>query len=385
MHRMDYSRLFQAIDYSFVPGLIIKIGLILLIAFGLSYFLPRIKRPVLLIAFILLMRIALFQNPLAWYTYARMLQVEDVGFRNRDCLRYELSKYEKHSPLRILAIGSSQMSAVFRFPEGFPDDVQRRGLAGLGPIGLYLMRQDIAEMQPEYLLLYVSDFDIGRKPGLGSARSMPSQGFSFPKFWFDVHAHFESQDIDHFALRELAIGEIFPEYKYNFIFKGYLEMFAKRNAAMRQQVQQANEVVASENPQLKSLHALSEEFMPGNVYFLQELISYLQSKNIGVILVEGQYRPDAYAEHNLVTRDMAANYLQELADKNQNVYFISRDRLRHFEVEDYFDGENHSDYYHVTREPAVEFTMQLMEELPPEARPRNIPLNTGSTDVDDEN
>lgn len=305
---------------------------------------------------ILIVRIALFQNPLAWYVYHHTLDPEVIGWRQSSVLYDEFARYKKHDQVKYLAVGSSQTGAVYNFSRDTLNNFEVKSLAGLGPVDLYMYRHNILNYGPETILLYLSDFDMGRPPILETLKLAPSQGVNFPDIYYALERYFSGDTFDR-TIKEMAVGELFPEYKYSFIFKGYIDQLFNKNSVFPT-VSASMSDMEYEKYQFEQLKkVIDEEHIDANLYYLNRFISFFGERGISILILEGQYHPGAYTEKNLVVRRKVRSKLAGLERSHSNVRFIPDSEIMLFETSDYRDA------YHVNQEAGAEFTRHVVRYI----------------------
>src|SRR5690625_3549053 len=93
------------LDFSFLFYILIE----LIILAGIYRFCKRLppgwRTAVNTGIIILIVRIVLFQNPLAWYVYHHTLNPEVIGWRQSSVLYDEFAQYKKHDKVAYLAVG----------------------------------------------------------------------------------------------------------------------------------------------------------------------------------------------------------------------------------------------------------------------------------------
>lgn len=305
---------------------------------------------------ILIIRIILFQNPLAWYVYHHTLDPEVIGWRQSSVLYDEFAQYKSYDNVKYLAVGSSQTGAIYRFSNDTLSDFRVKSLAGLGPVDLYLYRYNILNYHPEHILLYLSDFDMGRPATLETVKLAPAQGLHFPAVYRDLNMYFSGKEFSR-TMKEVLVGELFPEYKYSFIFKGYIDQLFDKNkvfpvpaAAMTKEEYQEYQF-----EQLKNV--IDKSSIDVNLYYLDKFISFFEQRGISVIIIEGQYHPNAYTEKNLAVRKEVRNKLEMVEMSYSNVKFIPDSEIMLFKSSDYQDA------YHVNPEAGKRFMQQVVKYI----------------------
>jgi hypothetical protein len=319
---------------------------------------PFIKWASLFILVLFFFRIVLFGNPFAWAVYNKLLPVQSIDWRHHDVIACEAGKYlrpENH--IRYLAVGSSQTSVIYNKYARQNKDFSLFALAGLSPLDFYAYRNEICRRKPDYVLMNLSEFDMARNPELSSSKWSP---FSFRditelKSIIDTTDYFTPDERK--LVYDLFFSKYLIEYKYSFVFKDLLEMpFNKNKAAVRAEPDRVNDSLALA-VHLKYLSELSDKYIPFNMYYLAKGIQYLNSMNIPVIIVEGQYNPLAYQPHNMALNIQVHALLNGFVSAHPMNSFLSRDLIPPFVLEDYRDG------YHVKEEAGFRYAGLLIKEL----------------------
>ncbi|MBD3615428.1 MAG: hypothetical protein HUJ22_02565 [Gracilimonas sp.] len=336
------------LDFSFLIYIFIKLGILT----GVYFWSKRLNqnwRTVINVGIIILViRMILFQNPLAWYLYTHTLDPEVIGWRQSSVLYDEFTQFKKHENVESLAIGSSQVGFIYGFESDRESNLVVKSLAGIGPVDLYLYRHNIQKYNPKRILLYLSDFDMGRAPTLESIKLSPAQGIHFPDVYFDLRQHFSGERfID--TIKEMLVGEFFPEYKYSFIFKGYIDQFFNKKKVFPTPLAKmsSEEHEQYQFEQLKTV--IDEENIGTNLYYLKKFISFFEQKGISVVIFEGQYHPKAYTEYNLIVKNKVQEEFENLEKVHSNLNFVPNSELIWFEASDFRDA------YHVTHEAGKRF------------------------------
>ncbi len=344
------------LDFSFLIYIAIELA-ILAGVYRFSKRLPRRWRTAVNTGIIILaMRIILFQNPLAWYVYHHTLDPEVIGWRQSSVLYDEFARYKKHDEVAYLAVGSSQTGAVYNFSRDTLANFDVKSLAGLSPVDLYLYRHNISNYEPKTILLYLSDFDLGRPPVLETLKLAPPQGIHFPDVYRNLRTHFSGEPFER-TVKEMLAGELFPEYKYSFIFKGYIDQLFNKNSVFPSVAASMSdtEYEMYQFEQLKKV--IDEEHIPINLYYLNKFISFFEERGISILILEGQYHPNAYTEKNLAVRKKVRSKLANLEKSHHNVRFIPDSEIMLFKTSDYRDA------YHVNQEAGAEFTQHVVRYI----------------------
>ena len=169
--------------------IVLEVGLVLLGLVPLVVGKRSARTRFLLTLFVLVTasRLCLFGNPFAWAIYSKFLRVDDVDYRPSDVIRIEERKYQFGLPQnhsKYLAVGSSQIGCIFVNATARAAGIRNFSLAGMGPLDFVLYSDYICDCSPEYVILYLSEFDLCRAPQVTLLKTGPSQGFG----WFRLLA-----------------------------------------------------------------------------------------------------------------------------------------------------------------------------------------------------
>lgn len=348
-------------DPRYLVMLVIKLVLIAAGFLLIKKFRPRWKYPAYFVIGIFFVRILLFGQQFSWEFYCDHLTVDDIGWRQQSAIYVEKNKFFKRAhPIKFLTVGSSQTYVIYSPYSKKHNDMVVFNFAGMTMLDLYLYRNYIAAKEPEYVLLYLSEFDLAKEPSLDAAKIAPNQGFDFFSNYAVLNAIAKEAGSE-LSLKEMAVGEFFPEYKYAFIFKGLTEKWTGKNKALH--TKSLYEQLSPDGDQLKKdlaglADSLDARWIPYNVHFLSKFLAYCREKSLKVVIVEGQYNPLAYTEKSMVLNQKVRVELENGA-KEFDAVFIPRSQIRPFTQEDYMDAE------HVKPEPAYEFVERLMNKLDP--------------------
>jgi len=276
------------IDFSFLLYIFIELIILATMFWWAKRKLSQRWRAIINIGImILIIRIILFQNPLAWYVYNHTLEPEVIGWRQSSVLYDKFNQFKKHEDVKYLAVGSSQTGAIYNFSRDTLSDFRVKSLAGFGPLDLYLYRYNILNYGPEEILLYLSDFDMGRAPVLETIKLAPPQSFHFLPVYYSLKKYFSGDQFKR-AMKEMLVGELFPEFKYSFIFKGYISQLFNKNSAFPTVAASMTEKEhkAYQFKQLKKV--IKADNIPVNLYYLNKFISFFEKRGIPILIIEGQ-------------------------------------------------------------------------------------------------
>jgi hypothetical protein len=351
----DPERWLQADGMLIVALLVLLIGSRLA---GARHFLLH-----LLIVFLAL-RLVLLGNPWIWQLYTDKLEFADVGWRQHSVISRMRDSYlqEDRQP-HYLAVGSSQTGILYAEHARQHADLGIFDLAGMTPLDFLMFRRQIAQRRPEVILLYLSDFDIAREIPPESISMAPRQGLGLLQLWSWFGA-LPSGDIYERAVAELLVGEVFPEFKYGFIFRGISDKAMNRVAQrLGRQVPQQPSVRTPLEERVRLLRStISMEYVESGVSLLRAFLEFTATMDTRVVIVEGQYHPAVFNEAILQANRAVAGRLAALAKTFAHVRYIPRSMTGEFTAQDY------TDLTHVRPAAGYDFTRRLIDLLESGAR-----------------
>lgn len=304
---------------------------------------------------ILLVRLILFDNMASWGCYFKILSPADIGWRQKDVIIHEVKRSFKWpaQEIKYLAVGSSQTGAVYKRYADKNSDFRTFVLAGLGPMDMYLYRDYIARYSPEYILLYLSEFDIAREPDLNLAKIAPYQKQALIQLFPDLRAIARKYNKG-MALQEMIVGEFLPEYKYSFIFKGMTYKLFQKKAPLYERGDKEPEGILQRH--LWNLQTnLDEGAIPLNMKFLKRFLSFCEKNDFKVVIVEGQYNPLGYYERNLELNEYVREEVISVVKSYKNVQFLPRTSLPSLAPEDYEDA------YHIKASKSEDMARNIIK------------------------
>jgi hypothetical protein len=296
-------------------------------------------------------RILIFNNPVFFKVASNTLNVEDIGWRENDALKTDRNGFFTWGPYDYLAIGSSQVGAVFKKYSGLNKNFKVFSLAGMGTLDYVLYQQNIKNYYPRNIILYLSDFDLCRKPYLSSAKLAPTQpiikmGKLISQLWkHDLQGNYA----------ELVTANFLPEYRYQYIFKGLLHKGFGKNKTFPHQDAVKTSKKENLQIQLSSLEKLNSKWVEINLELLSNFLKWCEKSNIRVFIVEGHYHPKALTK-NLILHDKVSKRIEILTRTNKAVY-IKSEHVYSFSEDDYRDG------YHVLVKAGYNFTKKLVRVI----------------------
>lgn len=318
----------------------------------------------IVLLFMLFTRLLLLENPFAWKIYHQTLSQKDVGYREFDIIGTQIAGFKGSlmpKPTEFLAVGSSQVGAIFHQWGGPPIDLKIYSVAGMRPIDYLLYRDELHKTRPRNILLYLSEFDIAVSPQIETVLLGPRQGLKLIGIWEKMIKCGLWNDYKNMLIHSV-FAEMLPEYKYSFIFRGIVrKIWGPYPAVNSSLLPLAMDPSAIDPELLKSIELLTHLFHDAGVRFniecLREFVAFCADQNIQVIIVEGQYNPLAYTPKALNYNAKVREMLSTLPKEYKNVRFIPRTLCYQFNSGEYMDIS------HVVPDAARRFTKQLSLSL----------------------
>ncbi len=305
-------------------------------------------------------RLVLFGNPWAWRYYHSNLTPDDIDYRPHDVLalkRNEFSLGLYHTPKTVLAVGSSQVQALFDSESAKQLDIDTLSIAGMGPLDLVLYQNEIKNRKPKIVILYLSEFDLARLPDLNVALIAPAQG----THWLTVFKLLKPHqnlwpDLNLQVIRAIG-GELVPEFKYSYIFRGLWDKFSKRDVAFRIKLNSAVSDADALRLQANNLQRnLDADAIEPSISLLKHFVRFCSKNSTSVVILEGQVNPLIETNASKRLHHRVSGLLEELAKTESNVKYVSLPGLR-LQAKDFRDGT------HCKKESSKEWLLKLNEAI----------------------
>jgi hypothetical protein len=300
-------------------------------------------------------RFLLFATPLSWFTYYTTIGTDFIDSRERDIVAAKVKTFLAPAPgQQFLAVGSSQTRAIYTQYSKKNPILGYYVLAGMQPLDYVSQYGEILKSRPKTILLYISEFDLGRPLDLSTSRLSDLQFREWPAM-FKLIAQAAGTKAAWNTMAGIAVADLFPENKYSFIFADYLKQLRARLAG---RAPGGPTIDQQTRRQIATLEQLSGATVPAQLLFLEEFLRLTERDGVPVVLVEGQYNPRAYTARNAVlNRDVLGPALDQMQERFSNLAVVRRASVPAFAVGDYLDG------YHVKPDAGDRFAAELLDLL----------------------
>lgn len=297
--------------------------------------------------------ILVFYNPLFFTISSKTLVASDIGWRQADALRAEIYRFKKNVATDFAAVGSSQTGAIY-IPYTYEEtNLSVLTMAGMGPLDFLLYKNIIRSLCKHTVILTLSDFDLGRKPSLLGPKLAPPQGIGLYEI-ISLLRHDPS--ITYAEIQDLLLANMIDAYRYQYIFRGYLDKaFGRNNASPSEDVTTLTDEEFL-RIHLQNLLQIDRRWFPVNLLLLERFLAWTGKNKRQVVIVEGHYHPRALARNEAVHAEASAQ-LKLVCRKFNNCSYLQNSQLYEFSESDYRDG------YHVREEAGKRFTEALMKEI----------------------
>jgi hypothetical protein len=302
------------------------------------------------------LRLVLLANPFAWQVYAESLDAGDVGWRQYDLITIQRDRYFSGQPgPRYLAVGSSQTEAIYGRSAAADPDLDMFIVAAMMPMDFVLYAEEIVRRRPQTVLLYLSEFDIAKRPSPEATVLAPAQGVGLLRVGHRLQGLPHEEALGD-AIVELAFGEFFPEFRYRFIYRAALDNLFERVARRLGDSRKAPRSPSTEAERIRWLReSLSAEHIDFNLAWLADFLHLMESHGIEVLMIEGHYHPAVMNEDLAAMNARTRAALEMLDARFEAVRFVPGADLPPLGAVDY------SDLTHVTPEAAEQFVRELFE------------------------
>jgi hypothetical protein len=350
----------------------------------------RGARAALLVALILAtVRVAVFDNPVSLRLMQRLVTIDSIGGRQWGVLDLDIRKYARRlrePEVPNLAVGSSQVGAIFSHWVGDPSEpLELFSLAGMKTMDYELYREEIAARNPARVILYLSAFDLMAAPELYSWPLAPAHPLRMSAMIARVRSSSGlPADAVSGPAHDYIASQLLPEYRYRFVFGGFLKQLEKATAVtmaqswltatllaadLAQETPTASAPTADAAKVVQLLSYFLPEYLDYNMGFLRSFVEYCRARGIEVVIVEGQVSPEVSGPKLALFESLVRSRFAELAMLYANVRVVEARETYAFTVSDY------SDLTHVRPEAARRYTAHLSGVLGRASAPFTAPCD----------
>lgn len=308
-------------------------------------FFKSIKIAFHFLAVIFLVRFLIFQLPVFWSAAAKYsLLPTTLRGRPSQIAKIQYDRYCNNDDVKYFAFGNSQMGFIFAHEtlEEYPE-YYNYYLPGLR-ISEYNFSADVIKaFNPEYLILHLSDKTLAVPSDIVPLRYQKTTWkglYSLYRFYKEKSIPFENYDFIH-----TAIGELFPEYKYQHYFREAFRYYIIEGNDWVEKPKKTDNIEDLEVPasdqrvqrlsRRKRLH-FTKENLDINMFLIEKFIRDMRDSDIEVVIFEGHYHPAVYNANQDITNETRAR-LNKLSKDIEGVHFISRKLLPPIRAKDYRD------------------------------------------------
>lgn len=299
---------------------------------------------------LLAVNVFLFHTPFFFAISARLLDGRDIGWRQEDALKAESYRFSKNLAADFLAVGNSQTNAIYAAYAKTEKRLAVLSMAGLNPMDYLLYKNIIKSLCNGVIILTVSDFDLGYKPNLLGAKLAPPQNFDLPSV-ISLLRHVP--DVTSSEIQDVVCANIIDAYRYQYIFRGYMDKVLGRNRAFPKENFTAAEMLGF---MLRDLAKIDRKWFAINLLFLERFLTWADENALEVIIVLGHYHPKALTA-NMALHAEASNELSLLCKRFPNCSYFRNEQLYEFTESDYQDA------FHVREDAGKRFAQRLMKAI----------------------
>lgn len=329
---------------------------------------------VLFVITIFAVRILLFGNRAIWDFYHKQTK-NILRERQLRLIKYQEQKYNKQSfpKKRYLVIGSSQINRIFRNDGLQIYDTELLSLPGLMPWEYVFFQQNIRRIKPDYIIIYVSEFDIARDIKIEKLMVTPKHWPSAINLIQRMYQHNSMCNNCIENVGRVIMSYIFPEYKFNFIFSALLKKFIGyrdkndqneirkdiKQKPLAQRAKSPKELLARKLQRRPKFfeNRLNRKEIGVNIVLLEDFIQFCIKENITVIMLDGAYNPMIYSDRLRKMNKRVRAKICKIAEKYTHTTFVSGHKLYQFQIEEYMDAT------HVTEDAGNRYVKELFEYL----------------------
>jgi hypothetical protein len=321
---------------------------VLIVCLGRTRLPAVARRAILTGVAVLSIRLVLFDNPGVLYFYVHAIDGTHLGMRQGGMLIEEARKYRHdihQAPLANLAVGSSQVGAIFNFwGKDAPEPLAVYSLAGMKALDFVLNAERIAAYNPRRIILYVSAFDMTGSPELFSLPLAPPR----PSLIWPVYSRLEASGLTEDEIRPTLhayiASQLLPEYRYAFIYRAMLRQWF--GGAPRP-------VVPAQQRLPEFSNYFDPQWLEYNFLFFHDFMEFCRARKIDVLIVEGQINPAARTPKIDALNDTVRTRLRAYLPDFPNMRYVPAADVYEFSADEYHDTT------HVLPDAARKYTARL--------------------------
>lgn len=237
---------------------------------------------------------------------------------------------------RFLAVGDSLVGAMFGSAPFSPGSGQVLTFGGMQTVDLFLNREYITELDPDYIILGLSEFSLSQYIRLEAIKHSPRLSFEdlltllrvlYPTRRFYRHRVPE--------LVEAFLSLVFQEYRHQPQMKAIVHTAAgNRSAPLTMSA--GPDPLPGKDFRIR-LDFSMKRIIRSNLEFLDLFLDEVRRRNIRVIIVEPSIHPDRQNREDEKMIRFCRRQLEKRARTDSGILFISRPELP--EMKEIFFGD----------------------------------------------
>ena len=310
---------------------------------------------------ILWLRFLLFWNIIAWNLYLRLLSHRELNYRELQSLRFEAEKFKRDlrpKASQYLAIGSSQIFSLFNNPVAYENGIKHLSQSDLRAFEYILRKEHIKQHGPKNTFIYLSPLDLRfPKNTTYLIHHQPGDWFAWWQLISKIAAYKHLWPHPYRLILGLIMAQLFPEYKYYYIFLGFYKKLTNRNSSFQELTEKQPPLEKFRSYMTERMEAVTETVMALHMTSLRELILFCQKENIKVWVIEGVTHPFGEHERLLALNQEILKTIRGWKHEFSNLTLITKPELYQFQESDFEDS------FHFKIEAAERFTKTLLKNL----------------------
>lgn len=298
---------------------------------------------ILAVLFIAAVRTAVFNNPRFWdYACAHLDMPSEIGALQQDTIRVLSSRVSRHlkTPMPYLAAGSSQVNRIFENALFRAAGGKVISIAYGDVLTLLLYPNIIRGQSADNLILYFSEYDFFKPMKYERMKYSPPLYFERFRLFFQLFRYAPDPEVFLFYTFEAFLSDLFPEYKYRFVFQGFLKKIQNKFVVSKYSSRSSGQYSWQ-----KHLDEVDRDMRTGHVYFemrvrmFEMLLERLGRENpeMSVFVFAGDIHPDAHTSLSKELRARTTAMLRMLSEKYPHLVYVPEGTIQSFQPEEYSD------------------------------------------------